>query len=317
MSGAEKKIRSRDEWLFGDGGKVESKSQRVKNLIIEMLNRTLGMFEYKGLPDSLPQKDLEMLLQCGGYAIIKRVDGELYAFCGGLGGEPNVYYLPTMAVVANPALKYSKSLEIDDDCVVILNDYFYQGFLPAFEKYATLQADAEISLHFSILNSRVPVLIQADNDITKESAEEFIKQIYDGEKYGIIASNEMFDGIKTQDFLKKSSVVDSTIALQFVKGSWLNEYGVPSAFNLKHEQLNDSETELNDALFTPLADTLLACRRAGLEKVNKMFNTNITVNLTGVWKRQQEIEKAEVENMKNGENAESEVSNNDEQTENI
>ena len=40
-----------------------NKHENVDNFIRYMLTRTLQMFEYKGLPETIPQKELERLLQ--------------------------------------------------------------------------------------------------------------------------------------------------------------------------------------------------------------------------------------------------------------
>lgn len=275
---------SRNEWLFGHiRNPFEDKEYMVKHEVIKMLNKTTQMFKYKNLPDTIPEKDLETLLQVNGYAIFKKVDDALYVFYGGLGGEPNVYYLPTKAVIANPALKYNATLTIDEDCVVMLNDYYYQGLMPLFSKYARMLVEAELSLKQSIINARVPALIQADNDNTYHSAQEFFKKITEGKDYGVIATAEFFDGIRTQDFYKYNHITDLIEAIQYIKGSWFNEVGLRASFNMKREAINEAEASMNDDILEPVIDGMLKCRQDALEKVNKMFGTNITVELNSVW----------------------------------
>ena len=80
------------------------KEKNVNYAIMQFLNKTLSMFQYDNLPETIPSEELEKLLQIHGYAIIAKVNDELYAFSGGLGGEPDVYYRPTIATVTNPAL---------------------------------------------------------------------------------------------------------------------------------------------------------------------------------------------------------------------
>lgn len=275
----------RNEWIFGSiKNPLLDKDYMVKNNIIQMLNKSTRMFKYNNLPETIPVKDLEILLQVGGFAIWKYVEGKgLYVFRGGLGGKPNPYYLPTLAIVANPALNFNKSMEIDEDCVVMLNDHFYQGMMPMFNKYGNLLTEAEISLKYAIINARVPALVQADNDGAKASAEAFFNKIIEGTEYGIIGSKAFFEGIRSHDFYKEAHIKDLIESIQYIKGSWYNEMGINAAFNMKREAINEAEATLNEDILYPTIDTMLECRRIGLEKVNKMFDTNITVELDSVW----------------------------------
>ena len=308
---------SRNEWIFGNiKNPLLDKEYMLKSIILQMLNKTTRIFKYSNIPKTIPVKDLETQLQVGGFAIFKEVDGELYSFTGGLGGKPNPYYLPTLAIIANPALRYNASLEIDKECVVMLNDHYYQGLMPLFSKYGNMLVEAEISLKYAIINARVPALIQADNDNTYKSAQEFFKKVVDGTEYGIIASKEFFDGIRTHDFYKQPYIKDLIESIQYIKGSWYNEIGLNAAFNMKREAINEAESALNEDILYPTIDTMLECRQIALEKVNAMYGTNITVELNGIWKQNREqddltLEKQEAELESIEENAESVVTENE------
>lgn len=296
-------LNNRNNWIIGKCNNIlNHKEKMLEALTFQMLNKTTQIFKYENLPDTIQQKDLETQLQVNGFAVWSEVDGNLYTFTGGLGGTPNVYYLPTIATIANPALNYSKNLVIDKDCVVMQNDYYYQGLMPLFNKYGNLLVEAELSLKYAIINARVPALIQADNDNTYKSAEEFFKKIVEGKEYGVISSKEFFDGIRSQDFYKQAYIKDLIESIQYIKGSWYNEIGLNAAFNMKREAINEAEATLNEDILYPTVDTMLECRRNALEKINSMYGTNITVDFTSVWKQNRiqedltiELKKAEVE----------------------
>ena len=145
-------IPARNEWIFERCRIIEDKGAMLRQVILQMLNKSTKAFKYNNLPDTILTKDLEIQLQVGGYNIWKEVDGKLYTFRGGLGGKPNPYDLPTIATVANPALKYTASLEIDKECVVMLNDYFYQGLMPLFNKYGEF-----LTLVFLLLYKQITI----------------------------------------------------------------------------------------------------------------------------------------------------------------
>lgn len=313
-------IPNRNDWIIDKCSSIlEDKSAMLRQAIFQMLNKSVKIFKYSGLPETIEPKDLETQLQVGGFSIWKEVEGKLYTFSGQLGGEPNPYYLPTKAIIANPALRYNKTLTIDEDCVVMLNDYFYQGLMPLFNKYGNMLTEAEISLKYAIINARVPALIQADNDATYKSAEEFFKKVIDGKDYGIISSKEFFDGIRSHDFYKQAYIKDLIESIQYIKGSWYNEIGLNAAFNMKREAINEAEATLNEDILYPTIDTMLECRKLALEKVNKMYGTNITVELDSVWEQnrvQEELaldkEKAEIDDLENEETGEEVNKNEDE-----
>ena len=58
-----------DKYFIGENNRtfdITDKKRNVQNNIKYMLNRSNIMFEYDGLPDTIPQKELELLLQCNG-----------------------------------------------------------------------------------------------------------------------------------------------------------------------------------------------------------------------------------------------------------
>lgn len=296
----------RNSWIFGKCKSIlNDKELLQKQIISQMLNKTITIFKYGNLPETITDKDIEIITQVNGYSIWKEVDGKLYVFYGSLGGEPNPYYLPTLAIIANPALKYNASLKIDEECVVMLNDYLYTGLMPLFNKYGSLLTEADISLKYAIINARVPALLQSDNDNTYKSAKEFFDKIEKGDGYGIIASKEFFEGIKSQDFYKQPYIKDLIESIQYIKASWYNEIGLNSQFNMKREAINSAESRLNDDILHPTIDVMLQCRKNAVEKINKMFGTNITVELNSVWEQNKieedlllQYQKAEVDNLK-------------------
>lgn len=296
----------RNSWIFGKCKSIlNDKALLQKQIISQMLTKTITIFKYDNLPETITDKDIEIITQVNGYSIWKEVDGKLYVFYGSLGGEPNPYYLPTIAIIANPALRYNASLKIDEECVVMLNDYLYTGLMPLFNKYGSLLTEAEISLKYAIINARVPALLQSDNDNTYKSAKEFFDKIEKGEGYGIIASKEFFEGIKSQDFYKQPYIKDLIESIQYIKASWYNEIGLNSQFNMKREAINSAESRLNDDILHPTIDVMLQCRKKAIEKINKMFGTNITVELNSVWEQNKieedlllQYQKAEVDNLK-------------------
>lgn len=279
------------EYNFADKGMCISNNTRY------MLARTQSMFKWSGLPDTIPARDLELLLQCRGFAGFYKTKQGLYAFAGGLGGEPNPYYMPTILTISNPALKLSVNAQIGVDCVVMPNDSLYMGLIPLCNRYSTEMSEAEISMLVALINSRIPALIGSDNDNTTKSAIKYLEDIKQG-KLGIIANKQFFDGIKTQPYgnTSNTNVLTNIIELiQYIKASWYNELGLNANYNMKRESINSGESQLNNDALLPFVDDMLKQRKEGAEKVNAMFGTSISVSFASSWEDNQQELNAEQE----------------------
>lgn len=263
----------------------KNKDKNIDEMLRYMLRRSTQMFKYNGLPDSIPKYILELYLQTNGNVCFYKHNEKLYVFTGSMGGELNEYYLPTIYTIANPFLNITKNLIIDKDCVVVANDSCYQGMLPQFKKYATALVENELSMNIASINSRMISLISASDDRTLKSAESYIKHILDGD-LSVISEDAFLDGIKVQPYAK---VTNDTISKlieynQYLKASWFNDIGLNANYNMKREAINSNESQLNDDMLFPTVDDMLERRKEGIEKVNEMYGTNITVELNSSWR---------------------------------
>lgn len=261
------------------------KERCQRNYVTYMLNRMQRLFEYQGLPDTIPQRMLEMMLQINGFACFAKHNGKLYAFWGGLGGEPDEYYRPTKCVVSNPALKFSDTFEIGKDCVIVRNDSFLYGLIPLFSRYATAMVENDISFRMASINTRIEALLSAPDDATKKAAEKYLEDVEKG-KLGVIAENAFLDGIKAQEVGRTMRTFTDLIEYQqYLKASWFNEIGLNANYNMKREKLSTTESQMNNDALLPLVEDMLENRRKCLEEVNTMFGTDISVEFASSWEK--------------------------------
>ena len=274
-------------------GKSEilDKSKSVSQYVNYMLARTQSMFKYENLPDTIPQRMLELYLQTNGFAIWAKYNDNLYVFNGGLGGEPDVYYRPTVAVVANPALNMSKDYKIGEDCVLMYSDSLRQGLIPMFERYAIQLSENDITIRVADINIRLINLLSATDDKTRNAAIEYLREIEKG-NLGVVAENAFLGGIKLQSPAGvNSNYISQLLELQqYLKSGWYTELGLQSNYNMKRESLNTAETKMDREILLPLVDDMLNCRQKAVEEVNNMFGTNISVDFNSAWKDRDETE---------------------------
>lgn len=288
---------NRTDWSFGNNKVIiKDKKRLIDHFIRTFFNRTLSMFEYTGLPEELPQRQIELIMQTHRFVVFPKddIDGKHYVMYGGLGYIPDGYYEPTKAILVNPYLKYNKILEIKKewnvsggDCVVMYNDSMRMGLLDTHELYASMLAENIISLRYGTINARIPSLVSADNDVTKESACDFFEKIEDGEEYGIIAGTPFFNNLKTDEYGKGSDsthIKELIEEQQYLKSSWWNDLGINANFNMKREAINESEASMGELALLPLCDDMLNERKRAIKLINEMWGTNISIDFSSSWK---------------------------------
>lgn len=261
-----------------------NKDNALRSYITYMLNRVMKMFEYDGLPDTIPKRMLELYIMINGHSVVIKHEGNLYVCFGGWGGIPNEYYIPTQYIVANPYLNLFKTYTIGEDCVLVHNDTMYYGLMPLFQRYATNLVENDLTMNIVDVNSRIAALIDAPDDKTYASAVKYLEDIEAG-KRGVIGSTPFFDGIRAQPYGEHNyqRLTDLIEFEQYIKASWFNELGLNANYNMKRESITASESQLNDDMLPPLVDDMYDCRRDFCNRINDMFGTNISVRWGSAW----------------------------------
>ena len=303
----------RNIWLFGKvSPMLKNKDLLVDSYIKKFFIRTSQMFEYKNLPETLPQREIELIIQFCRVAVFTKREDKLFVFYGGLGGQPNEYYQPTQAIVTNPYLKFSDVLELSDyikedaDAVIIWNDSAHMGMYPIFSLYAELLTECDLSTKYALVNKRFMNVLTADDDNTKESIRTMFEDVEKGTGYGIIVTKQFMDesSIDKVDmgFHQNMDLKEINETKQYILGSFYNDIGLNANYNMKRESINESEADLNEDALLPMIDDMLRCRKIGVEQINKLFGTNIEVELSSSWKKlrkeietKQELLDAEIE----------------------
>ena len=300
---------------------ILDKRKSIYNYVLMMFDRTNQMFEYKGLPDTIPAHMLELYLQINGHIGWLEWNGKLYALPGGWGGAPDPYYRPTIYIVANPALGGSHDCKIVNhlppfdeavwstkpDCVLMRNDTNMRGLFYLFSRYATELSENDISIRSAQINSRQQSIIAASTDREIASARAYIKALEDGKLEAVMDQAMATKGIRaTNVSVQSANVIIQLIELQqYLKASWYNEIGLNANFNMKREYLSEEELMAQTDTLIPLIDDMLRCRKEAIEVVNSTFGTSISVDKNSAWENkqkeletEQEYKEAQVESTK-------------------
>lgn len=284
---------------------ILDKEKGAREYVAYMFDRTSAMFEYQGLPDTIPQYILEFYLQLYGIVTIAEHSGSLYAFNGRPGGQPDPYYRPTVSVVANPALGISRTYRIVNHyapydtsswsplppCVLMYNDTQQSGLMPMYSRYATQLTENDISIRSAQINTRQQTLIAASTTSEIASAKEYMDNLESG-KMATIARAPFLEGIQTFNVASTRDPLMQLIETQqYLKAAWFNDIGLNANFNMKREYLSAEEIATNTDILLPLCDDMLARREEAVDHINRTFGTSISVSKNSAWeKKEQEVE---------------------------
>lgn len=262
----------------------KAKKANILTLNKYMLAKTVSMFEYEGLPETIPYEELEKIVQQNGYAFITKHDGKLYAFAGSLGGELDVYGNPQDITITNTALNLSKTFKVATDGVLIRNDDMRIGLMPLYEKANTFLVENDINMMMWGYNSRSQKVISAPDDKTKENADLYLKKLIDGD-ISVIGENALFDGIKVNGSSNsQAATVTQMVELQqYIKASLFNEVGISANFNMKRERLVSGEVDQSEDSLFPFVYNMMKCRIKGIEALNAKYELTVKVDFGSIW----------------------------------
>jgi hypothetical protein len=286
----ENKIPSRQNWIVEQGGTISDRLsiENLTNMYIRaMFNKTYRMFEWKNLPDDMSSYDMEKFTQLQGKSFFIYHNNRYYVLEGTYFDNITWNKEPSKAIIVNAALKdLPKEFKLGENCIEIRNDSTYMGLYPINETNAIQLANVDISINYATFNTRLKKVYKADDDNTKESIDKLLDDVYKGAKITAIVTSSLYkDSLSTEDIGTTNTDIKDLIELkQYIKANWYMDLGINANYNMKRESLNENELSMNDDALLPVIDDMLECRKKACEDINKLFNLNISVDLSSSWK---------------------------------
>ena len=263
---------------------LTDKHKMLKQFKSNQLNKSLTMFKWSNLPETIPAVELEKMLQINGYAVIAEYQDNLYAFQAGFSGQ-DPYNQPTKAIVNNPALKNNTTYTIGEDCIVIKNDDMKQGLNVIYEYYGQRLIENQITMLMTDYNLRMPFTISSSDDQTTQSAKMYLKKIIDG-SLGVIGEQKLFKALSVTPTNSKQTATFADLYgyQQFIIAQLNNTIGLATNNNMKRERLTTNEIEVNKNASYPLVDNMLKNRQQAVDAINEMFDVNVSVEYSSIWR---------------------------------
>jgi hypothetical protein len=247
-----------------------------------LFNNALSIFRYDGLPDNVKAVDLEKNLLRFGKILFTRWHDEYYIFSYSDTGKQNYLGEYTHYQVNNPYIQCNEIFS-DDNAVRIFNTDTHEPLINLMGMYSELLTENYISLNVKNINSRIPFLISARDSSTRQSAEIFLRQIYDG-KQGIIAEQPIFDSLNVNPLSDKANDLTQLIELnKFFYSDYFQKIGLTNLYNNIHDRISATETEFTATSIYPYVDNMKRNRNMAVEKINSMFGLSVSVEFSSSW----------------------------------
>lgn len=290
-----------------------------QSYISYQLLKCMRAFKISGLPDTMPERDIKLMLFTNGFISVTEITPQdtafspgLYAVVGGLGGVTAYRSKPQWITWAQPVLG-SRTDIIGKDCVIVKNDELLLGVLPMFNRYALQIVETDITIRIALINQRIEQLISCADENIRKAAENYISDVKSG-KISVCADNALIDALKVSPYANtENGRLTSLIEMkQYLKGSWDNEIGLSANYNMKREAISANESERDNDILLPFIDEMRKSWTAGFDEVNAKYGTSIKVDLTGSWDEKisenpKEDEQQEDEKPKEEEQQENEI----------
>lgn len=261
----------------------------------KLFNILLSIFEYEGLPESLPQREIEIQLLTSGHCVVFQKSRKLLTTYTSL-YDFDDYYQPTKAVYAQPKIG-SDNIVLNnyDNCVIynsslkdnIQGCYIDNSLLSFVSRYARLLADTESTYDIYCVNSRITNYPIAKNDKVKQSLIKFFNAFKLG-KHEIITDDKIVESFNVETFAN-ASVKDTAINWLESRDKILEQFyrdiGVKFR-NPKMSQMNVEEVESDEQVLLISLEDMLKCREKGVADLNKKFDLNVSVKISDRFNRE-------------------------------
>lgn len=237
-----------------------------------LLEYTMKLFSWEGLPDTIPSKEIESrLLLYGMCGITRASNGDIIAVTPNLYGITDYYDEFTNYTYATP--KHAGDVNIGIDGFIINNTQLRNATFFKIKQYATILAHCDVTINCGLVNGRSVDIIQAITDKFKQSAVTYRKQLEEGNLMPIV--NEGFGTLK---FDSKGRIEGVSLSEVYdIRQNYLTQFWEDVGLrrsSTKRERLNTDEVTANDELLNLNISDMYANRVMGADSFN-MYGLNV------------------------------------------
>lgn len=254
------------------------------------LNILLDMFEWEGLPETIPARFLEMILHSKGEVFVGREkeDDPLVAAIGSLSGEIDDYSMGTECVAVTPCQSLQGKRNID-----IAYGINNKTATPDTLLYwlSHMLAENDRSMELVSIYARLLPIPKVRDEKDKQMFDELIGKLIDGDPKAFASRNALADALG-EDGTDILNITDpeQTDKLQYLSRfaddiikRFYNFYGQPLQTQNKAAQSISDELHGMDSVSFILPLQMLQCRQALADNINNIFGLEVSVRFSQPW----------------------------------
>ena len=252
---------------------------------VDLLNKIISIFQWEGLPETLPEEEIEKKLLLNGFCGVYNhpIYGNITtdASISGI----SVYYTGSQMIFTNP-IAGSHTLKIGKECVCGFNDILSKWswkshICEVIDRYARQLADLDSSISIALINSRATATPVSDNDAIAQSFREYRRKLEEGALESIV-TRSMVEGFN----LLNNPVNDNRLtelynAYNEVVKNFYMTIGVPFSED-KRERLINAEVTRGLKADEFNIYSMLKMREKFADEINNMFNLSCSVKINDI-----------------------------------
>lgn len=247
-----------------------------------LFKRIISVFKFE-LPENWAKNYFEYVLFGLGFGAVVKTDkfGVIFQQCGLQG--LNVYYQPTNAIISNRFLRGILTPKIGFQTELIRLQPDYSSVCDIVSYYAQKLALAAEAVDVNLINSKLAYVFAAGDKTAAES----MKKLYDNISVGnpaVFADTKLFDDegkprwLPWANDLKSNYIAgELTVDMRTILNDFDSMVGIPNANTTKRERMLTDEVNANNVETESLSELWLEELNASINRVNTMFNLQISV----------------------------------------
>jgi hypothetical protein len=254
-----------------------------------LFNSLLDMFEWEGLPETIPARMLEAILHSRGRVCIGRQDENypLVAAYGTLSGEVDDYSQGTEVIAATPCQEIEGIRGVDVAYGVNNKSETPDDFIYFISKSL---GENDTSMYLISLYSRLIKIPKLSDEKDKTAYNEIIKKLLSGDPSAFVSKNAFDDEMEgvqqffdlTEPELARNLQYLSQYRDDLLK-TFFNFYGQPIQSQNKRAQSISDELHGMDSVSFILPVQMLKCREDLADQINNIFGLNVSVKFSDTW----------------------------------
>lgn len=247
--------------------------------------KLFSVFKFNNIPDSWNMDYFKNVLFPKGFICIVDTPAGVLPLEGGYAGI-NVFNFPTKIIIGNPVLGTFER-QIGTDGEILYFNYIDDGFLPAeplIKRYAVLLASCDGTLNTSLMNSRIAHIFIGNTDSEVETYKKIYDDVSNGKPAVFLKKPTGAQLMETNnEFLNvKNTYIGNDVLLtkRTLMNEFLTEIGINNANTIKRERLITDEVNSNNQETKTIVSLWVTTMNECFKRINKLFNLNISVELS-------------------------------------